>query len=558
MNFEKLYQEAQANPVDFWDYEPTLADNIKNGVGSVLSGAYAGLLAKPSTLLGSFVVATSEKIDELIGVEGESSATSYLKGSLAATVKQTQLMQETAQNSGRLNATLYSMSDVLSTFVGVGKFSKPAKGMVIESSVARNFVANTGSTLRNLKGSAGKLAANTTAALNNINNTGGISATVGAIQGYADYEQGLAEGLDKNTAAGKALVSGGSVALGGYIPLTMGFKFTPAAKTFIASQSKLAKTFAYTNLVLQDVTYTAGANIALGVGQRGFTHEILKANGYDQMADQYKALDNDAMMVDMAFGLIFGGVAKYAEIGQQRYVDALLAKNNQLHQNDASIGIPTDIESLNMHDKALNKAFDDMINDRPVDVASILKDSNFILKHDADWQNALTHAIAKHFPDDALYYTKNGTPIPNSVIDEIKSGIISKEKLTGQDKKDIVNLNNGIIPKHLTQKLIDKVGLKASDVKESFDIYQRPDVVSDAEFNSMRKNATPDDITTPDAINQILESKPDMQIKHIDENGIENVVKASDLLKSVSDEVSQAQADKKLYDVAVACMLRNS
>lgn len=513
MIFEKLYQEAQANPVDFFDYEPTLSESIKNGVDSVLSGAYTGLLAKPSTLMGGFMVATMEKLDDIAGLEGDSNVTQYLKNSLAATVKQTQLMGETAQNSGRLNATLYSMSDVLSTFVGAGKFAKTV---------------------------------------------GGVSATAGAVQGYADYEQGLADGLDKNTSAEKALVSGGSVALGGYIPLTMGFKFTPTAKAFIESQSKLSKAFAYTNLVLQDVTYTAGANIAIGAGQRGFTKEILKANGYGQMADQYNALDSEAMMVDAAFGLIFGGVAKYAELRQQRFVDALLAKNNQIHQNDAAMGIPTDVASLNMHDKALNKAFEDMVNGRPVDVASILKDSNFILKHDADWQNALTHAIAKHFPGEALYYTKNGTPIPNSVIDEIKSDIVSKKKLTRQDKKNIVNLNNGIIPKHLTQKLIDKVGLKASDVKESFDIYQRPETVNDSEFNTMKKNAVPDELTDQDVINQILEGKPDMQIKHIDENGIESTVKASDLLKLLSDEVSQAQADKKPYAAAVACMLRNS
>lgn len=513
MIFEKLYQEAKANPVDYFEFEPTLTESIKNGVDSVLSGAYTGFIAKPSTLLGSAMVYTSEKIDELLGVEGESNVTNYLKGSLAATVKQTQLMQETAQNSGRLNATLYSLSDVLSSFIGAGKFTKTV---------------------------------------------GGTSTAAGTVQGYADYEQGLADGLDKTTAAEKALVSGGSVALGGYIPLTMGFRFTPAAKTFIASQSKLTKAFAYSSLALQDVAYTAGANIAIGTGYRGFTHEILKANGYDQMADQYKALDSDAMMLDFAFGLIFGGAAKYAEIRQQHYVDALLAKNNQLHQNDAAMGMPTDIETLNAHNTALNKAFEDMVNDRPVDVTSILKDSNFILKHDADWQNALTNVIAKHFPDDALYYTKNGTPIPNSVIDEIKRGIISKKKLTKQDKKDIVNLNNGIIPKHLTQKLIDKVGLKASDVNESFDIYQRPETVSDSEFNLMQKNAIPDDITAPDVINQILESKPDMQIKHVDENGIESTVNASELLKTVNDEIAQAQADKKLYDAAVACMLRNS
>lgn len=513
MIFEKLYQEAQANPVDFWDYEPTLTDSIKNGVGSLLSGAYTGFIAKPSTLLGGAMVYTSEKIDELLGVEGDSNVTNYLKGSLTATVRQTQLMQETAQNSGRLNATLYSMSDVLSSFIGAGKF---AKGV------------------------------------------GGTSTTAGAIQGYADYEQGLAEGLDKSTAAQKGFVAGASTAIGGYIPLTMGFKLTPLAKSFIESQSRLNTTLAYGELFLQDIAYTVGVNVAVGTGYRGFTHEILQANGYNQMADQYKALDDEAMLVDTAFGLIFGGVAKYAEIRQQRYVDALLAKNNQLHQNDAAMGIPTDLESLNLHDKALNKAFEDMVNDRPVDVASILKDSNFILKQDPDWQNALSTAMAKHFPDEAMYFTKNGTPIPNKFIAEIRDEIRSKKKLTKQDKRNVIKLNNGIIPKHLIQRLIDKVDLKASDVKESLDIYQRPGTVNDSEFNTMKENAVPDEISNPDVIKQILESKPDMRIKYVDENGAESQLMASELLKTVNDEVSQAQADKKLYDAAVACMLRNA
>ena len=38
MSYEKLYQEAQANPVGFFDYEPTLGEEIKNAIGSTLSG----------------------------------------------------------------------------------------------------------------------------------------------------------------------------------------------------------------------------------------------------------------------------------------------------------------------------------------------------------------------------------------------------------------------------------------------------------------------------------------------------------------------------------------
>jgi len=516
MSYEKLYYEAQSRPVDFFEYDPTVMDNIKNGVGSVLSGAYTGLVAKPSTALGGAMVKLSEQIDNLTRTEGNSSTTQYLKNALASTVKDTQLMQETAQNTGFLNATLYSMSDVLASFAGAGKM---------------------------------------------VNGIGKVSAVAGAAQGYAEYEQGLAEGLDKGTAAEKAAVSGGAVALGGYIPLTMGFRFTPAAKAWVESQSRLGKVYAYSSLGLYDVAYTAGANVALGVGQRGFTHDLLKANGYDQMADQYRALDNDAVMVDAALGLIFGGVAKYAEIRQQHFIDAVLAKNNQIHQNDAAMGIPTDIESLNIHDRALNKAFDDMINDRPVDVSAIVQEGDFIVKHDADWQNVISNAIAKRFPDEAMYYSKNGTPIPARVVDEIKKELVNKKKLTKKDKRDIVDLNNGIVPPHLTHKVMSQIDIKASEFPETFDIYQHPQEMSDAEFNALKKKAFATESRgkggMPDVVSQILRDKPDMQIKQVDENGIESYVNARELLESADSELAQAQADKILNDAAVACMLRN-
>ena len=510
MTFKQLYNEAIANGVDFYDYTPTLSDHIWNGARSALSGAYVGLLAKPSTVLGGAMVYSMEKIDQLTDQPTDSAVTQYLKNSLADTVKQTQLMQETAQNSGMLSSTIFSAFDVISSFVGPGKFAK---------------------------------------------STGGTALLAGGIQGYADYEAGLSEGLDSHTAAQKALVHGGSIALGGYMPMTMGFRFTSEMKNFVNAQTKLSKTYAYGRLALKDIMYTTGANVATGAGYRGFTHDILASNGYHEMASQYHALDTEAITVDAILGIFFGGVGKFAEIKQQRYLDAALAKNNQLHQNDAAMGVPSDIESLNMHDKAFNKAFDDMINDRPVDVSAILSDGRFIIKHDVDWQNALTQAIVKHFPDEAIYYTKNGTPIPGKIIDEIKTEITNKSKLSRRDKQDIANLNNGIIPKHLTQKVMDKTGLKASDISESFDIYQRQAEVSDIEFESMRQNATYDDQSGGDIVSQILKDNPNMHINYLDESGNEIMINAKDLIESIDRDIEKTKSDKKLYDAAVACML---
>ena len=259
MIFDKLYAEAKSNPIAFEEYDPTTSDIIKNGVGSVLSGAYSGLVAKPLIAFEGQAVSLSEQFDSLIGFKGEeeSQLTSTLKRKLQNQVKESQLMQETAQNAGMLNAALFSLSDVISTFLGAGKLTK---------------------------------------------GTGITSISTGYIHGYTDYEQGVANGLDKATAATKGAITGGAIAAAGYIPLTMGFKVSPQLKAFMESQPKIFKVTAYGEQALKDIGYTMGSNVAIGATQRGATHELLKANGYDQMSDQYKALDEEAMLLDVAFG----------------------------------------------------------------------------------------------------------------------------------------------------------------------------------------------------------------------------------------------------------------
>lgn len=595
MIFNKLYSEAKSNSVDFYNYKPTTTDEIKNGVRSVWAGAYTGLLAKPATLLGGALVTGAEALDQLAGFENDSRETKFLKDSLAANVKKTQLMQETAQNSGQLNAMLYSISDIVGTFFGAGKISKSTKGM---------------------------------------------SALAGGVQGYADYENNLNQGIDKATSAEKAAITGATVALGGYVPLSGGVRFAPRA-------------FKGALDIPEAMIGGAAVNTAFGLSSRGFTHDILKVNGYDQIASQYQALDMDAMLVDAALGLIFGGVAKYGEIKQEKanamsslnqkeVIDTLLAKNNQLHQEEASPGTPLNIESLNAHHDALNKAFDDMIHGREVDVAHILKDSNFAVKDNADWHSLVLEAITRRYPDVAVFYSKDGVPIPGRVIKDIRSQLeaesndlikvtarkklaeeihdlnyrankadkdrlevlqqkrkskrgkrgskeqqeivreanrlhalakdLRKQSLEKQlylkdhtrggkhfeAKADLSRLEQGIIPPRFVSHIVEQTKLNA----ENADFLNISDDsvahVSDTEFAKMQQKATKEDHSHADAIKQILRSKPDLMIKHLDDNGVESVLRASDAFNSVSKELEQAQADKNLYDAAVACLMRST
>lgn len=539
MIFDKLYEEAKSNPIAFEEYDPTTSDIIKNGVGSVLSGAYSGLVAKPLIAFEGQAVSLSEQFDSLIGFKGEeeSQLTSTLKRKLQNQVKESQLMQETAQNAGMLNAALFSLSDVISTFLGAGKLTK---GTAI------------------------------------------TSISTGYIHGYTDYEQGVANGLDKATAAAKGAITGGAIAAAGYIPLTMGFKVSPQLKAFMESQPKIFKVTAYGEQALKDIGYTMGSNVAIGATQRGATHELLKANGYDQMSDQYKALDEEAMLLDVAFGLIFGGAAKYAELRQQHYVDALLAKNNQLHQTEISIGIPTDVESLNIHDRALNKAFEDIALGKSVDVESLFENANFLIKNDADWNSKFLEAITKHFPDDAVFYSKEGVPLTGRIFNALKNHLleessnlknVERKDKNSQDKnntrsqnevpkqfnayEDLKKLDQGVLTKELTNLIEKRMGLKIDDSGALKINDEAKNLISDTEFDAMRANAKADDFNNFDALNQILEDKPDLQVSYLDDKGVENSGKASELFDTANNEVSSAQADKELYDAAVSCLLRN-
>lgn len=515
MKFSKLYSEAKSNAISFYDYNPTLSDEIKLIAGVTLGSVYTSLVAKPATLLGGAITAASTALD-LITDEEESERTQFLNGHLNALVKQSQLMEETAQTAGVLTNTIYSIGDAIGTFIGAGKFTT---------------------------------------------NIGSTAIAAGTLQGYADYEKGLAQGLDETTAAEKAVVTGSAFAIGGAIPMTMGIKLTPAAKKIAEAGSRWAKTGIYGKLIAQDVAYTAGANIAVGMGSRGFTHYILKANGYNMMADQYNAFDNEAMLIDGALGIIFGGIAKYAEIKQQRYIDALLAKNNQIHQNtDSSIGVALDVQSMNAHNAAFDKGIKDKIAGKNVDVESILTNSKFAVKKDLNWQNTVTEAITKQYPEDSLYYTKKGTPIPAKVIKEVKQEIISKSKnnLSDKDKLELAKLDNGIIPKEIIPKVAKKIGIQPSEIENNLSIYgnQENIATSDTEFANMLKNAVQDETSPIDVINQILQEKPDMLLHINNEDGTEISARAMDLINSAREEVIQAKEDKKLYEAAVDCLLR--
>lgn len=352
----KQQSTAEMNPVGYWDHDPTTFESISHGIGDTLSGAYTGLVAKPSMLLGSGLVSLGEGLDSLAGIEGDSRETTYLKARLADTSKDTLMLQQNAAAHGTVNNLLYTASDMIGQFIGAGKL--------------------TGSNL-------------------------GAATLTGTAQGAGDYFTSVSDGVDPSTAAEKAAITGVSVGIGGYIPASLGFRLSGPARQVANAIGGWKGSAMKAESVARDIALTTSGNVVAGVGQRGLTKELLERNGYSEMAKQYEIYGTQELITDGILSMMFGAVGKYAEFKQQgQFLDAALAKGNELHQNlDTAPGAPVDVFSMNKHNEAFNKAFSDILNGRSVDVGEILKDTSFIPKNENEFNSLAYTKIKEFYPD---------------------------------------------------------------------------------------------------------------------------------------------------------------
>lgn len=109
----------------------------------------------------------------------------------------------------------------------------------------------------------------------------GAAATIGGVTGFDKYAELRKGNVDPTTAGLSAGVTGLTMAIGAGLPAYVG------------------KTLA------KQVASGVGVNVGLGAVERGATSQILKSNGYDQMAESYKVLDSSAVAIDAVLGAAF-------------------------------------------------------------------------------------------------------------------------------------------------------------------------------------------------------------------------------------------------------------
>lgn len=186
----------------------------------------------------------------------------------------------------------------------------------------------------------------------------GGAVAAGAPAGYSGAVTAESEGIDPKTATAKGAIDALTYGVGALIP---------AARIF--------------GNVGADAAATIGANVGLGIASRGGTSALLESQGYNQQAQQYRALDGTGLLIDAVLGSAFWGIGRGFGRGQvsPETIDAALAGNNGTHaQHGMAPGAPIDAASSVAHQNALDLAIQQMSRGEPVNVSGIINDATFI------------------------------------------------------------------------------------------------------------------------------------------------------------------------------------
>lgn len=207
--------------------------------------------------------------------------------------------------------------------------------------------------------------------LHSLFDIGGSALTMGPLatgffEGYAQAQRAREEGVDEATAQAHGLAQAAAVAAGTALPLSLGVRRAP------------------------DLLYAAAAAAVPNAAGRGVSHQVLARAGYQEMADQYRALDAEAIAADVVLGVFLGGVSRLArgaeKNAQQRIeakakptdVDAALSAKAAHHlELDTAPGVPRTVEARQAHVEAAVKATEDLVMGRAVDVGQKVLEAEF-------------------------------------------------------------------------------------------------------------------------------------------------------------------------------------
>lgn len=154
----------------------------------------------------------------------------------------------------------------------------------------------------------------------------GAAALLGTAEGYGQYKDSTAQGVDEDTAKNQAVLTGLFSAAGAVLPMQFG-------KSLATS-----------------LLGGAAVNVGLGGLQRHLTSDVLEAGGYHDMAAQYRVADGEAVASDLILGAAFGAFGHAtSRRANPADVDAAAAVASEDHFNRSAPGVPTDPQTATLH-----------------------------------------------------------------------------------------------------------------------------------------------------------------------------------------------------------------
>lgn len=223
----------------------------------------------------------------------------------------------------------------------------------------------------------------------------GMAATVAGSQGNTKTATLQQEGVDPSTARKVGAVEGITQGLGvimpASVPGTLGIR----------------------------VASGATINISMGAAERGAAGSILAANGYKDMAEQYKVMDGAEIFTDAILGGAFGALPHGQNNPLPSETDAALAANNLHHlEIESAPGLPTDPQSRDAHIEAVNQATAQLIGGQSVDVGDITGNMSLVARQIGILDDAQVESFmrAEGYADalDTSLPAGNDTPSGNS------------------------------------------------------------------------------------------------------------------------------------------------
>lgn len=213
-----------------------------------------------------------------------------------------------------------------------------------------------------------------------------------ATKTYGETQEALhiAKGVDPATAQNVARTEGASYGIGLVLPAAV------PGKVLMRS-------------------LTGGAiNVTQNQISNAFIFNTLQNAGYKEMAQQYRPFESTGLVTDFTLGALFGGflgprrsnalqtgAAEEAPVVNPSDLAASMTMNSASHiELGTAPGIPTDPGSRNAHVGAVDKALDDLMNDRPVDVGPAVTESNFIDNPETIFaRTQISNAVSEHVGD---------------------------------------------------------------------------------------------------------------------------------------------------------------